>query len=260
MTEKAKRGFLKVQDVVEVIASLEMQAIFMQKGITKATISAKTALHWLEKLGWTYEKLKHGMYLDGHKRLDVVKYREVFVRRWMQYEQQFFWWDHDGNELPCPNGFPVSGAIRLFHLILITYDESTFFQNDEHNTRWSHAISKSNLKAKGHGQLLMVSNFLTPNWGQLCDGDNYVIGTSESFIISHSPHSFLHSLGKPGSSLRLAEIVMGTSTLMICFNKWIMPSTFLKVSPKAGFKDFFYSTMYQATKSVHLTPYQPKAW
>jgi len=60
---------------LEIVASPELQAIFAQKGITKPTISIKTALRWLEKLGWTYGKLQNGMYLDGHEQPDVVEYR-----------------------------------------------------------------------------------------------------------------------------------------------------------------------------------------
>ena len=99
--EKVGKGFLKAEDVVEVVTSPELQTIFTLKGITKASISVKTALCWLKKLGWRYGKLKNGIYLDGH---------------------------------PCPNGFPVPGAIGCFCLVLITHDKSTFFQNDEHNT------------------------------------------------------------------------------------------------------------------------------
>jgi hypothetical protein len=171
MKKKTKEGFLKAQDIVEIVASPDMQAILAQKGISKPTISVKTALRWLEKLGWSYGKLKNGMYLDGHERSDVVEYRRAFVERWMQHERRFHRWDHDGTELPRPNGFPVPGANGRFRLILVTHDESTFFQNDERNTGWSHATSKSKPKAKGNGQTLMVSDFLTPDWGRLRDGD-----------------------------------------------------------------------------------------
>jgi hypothetical protein len=171
MMEKTKGGFLKAQDLVEIVASPEMQAMFARKGITKASISDKTALRWLEKLGWSYGKLKNGMYLDGHERSDVVEYRKAFVERWMEHERRFHRWDHDGTELPRPNGFPVPGAFRRFRLILVTHDESTFFQNDERNTGWSHASSKSKPKAKGNGQSLMVSDFLTSDWGRLRDGN-----------------------------------------------------------------------------------------
>jgi hypothetical protein len=174
MAEKVGSGFIKAEDVVEIVASPKMQAIFAQKGISKASISVKTAHRWLGKLGWTYGKLKNGMYLDGHERSDVVEYRQHFVERWtgiMGYDQRFHRRDHDGTELPRPNGFPVPGAIGRFRLILVTHDESTFFQNDERNLGWSHASTKSKPKAKGNGQSLMVSDFLTPDWGRLRDGD-----------------------------------------------------------------------------------------
>jgi hypothetical protein len=66
---------LKAEDLVEIVASPELQAIFTRKGMTKASISLKTAHRWLKKLGWTYKKLKNGMYIDGHERFDVVEYR-----------------------------------------------------------------------------------------------------------------------------------------------------------------------------------------
>ncbi len=86
MTEKTRGGFLKAQDVMDIVASPEMQAKFTLKGISKPSISIKMGLHWLEKLGWTYGKLKNGMYLDGHERPDVVAYRQGFVERFMQHE------------------------------------------------------------------------------------------------------------------------------------------------------------------------------
>ena len=87
MAEKAGGSFLKAQDIVEIVASPKMQEIFALKGISKPSISIKTALRWLEKLGWTYGKLKNGMHLDGHERLDVVEYRQGFVEHWMRHEQ-----------------------------------------------------------------------------------------------------------------------------------------------------------------------------
>ena len=79
MAEKSSGSFLKAQDIVKIVTSPDLQAVFAQKGISKLTISVKTGLCWLEKLGWTYRKLKNGMYLDGHEREDVVEYRKVFV-------------------------------------------------------------------------------------------------------------------------------------------------------------------------------------
>jgi hypothetical protein len=86
MMAKVEGGFLKAEDIVKIIASPEMQVIFAQKGIAKVTISIKTALRWLKKLGWTYGKLKNGMYLDRHGRPDVVEYKQAFVKCWMEHE------------------------------------------------------------------------------------------------------------------------------------------------------------------------------
>jgi hypothetical protein len=87
MAENTRGGFLKAKDVVDLVASPRMQQIFTEKGISKASISTKTVLHWLEKLGWSYGKLKSGMYLDGHERPDVVEYRKLFVEQWMGHER-----------------------------------------------------------------------------------------------------------------------------------------------------------------------------
>jgi hypothetical protein len=46
-----RESFLKAKDVIEIIASSEMQAIFAQKAITKPKISIKTGHHWLKNWG-----------------------------------------------------------------------------------------------------------------------------------------------------------------------------------------------------------------
>ena len=79
-------GFLKAKDVMKVIVGPKMQARFTQKGIRNVLISHKTACHWLEKLGWSYGKLKSGMYLDGHEWPDMVEYRQAFMGHWMGHE------------------------------------------------------------------------------------------------------------------------------------------------------------------------------
>jgi len=114
------------------------------------------------------------MYVDGHEREDVVKYRQAFIERWKQYEKRFHLWDNDGNPLPLPKGFPVPGAIGRFRLILVTHDESIFFQNDLQKSHWSHKSDKPTPSSKGDGQSVMVSEFLISDWGRLCDGDEFV--------------------------------------------------------------------------------------
>ncbi|KAH8987499.1 hypothetical protein EDB86DRAFT_3082231 [Lactarius hatsudake] len=167
-----KGRYIAVSDIVEVVAGDEVQEKFSRSGIIKPTISESTARRWLLKLNWCFGPTQNGMYLDGHERPDVVAYREAFVGRWKEYEKCFHLWDNDGNLLPLPNGFPVShvpGASGQFRLILVTHDESTFFQNDLRKTHWTHGSHKPTPRQKGDGQSIMVSDFLTSEWGCLCD-------------------------------------------------------------------------------------------
>jgi hypothetical protein len=129
--ERAKNGFISATDVMEVVASPEIQTQLSQAGIYRPSIAKCTACRWLGKLGWQHGRHQNGMYADGHERKDVVEYRTGFVERFEQYARRFHTWDGEGNELPHPSGFPVSGAIGRFCLVLITHDESTFYQNDQ---------------------------------------------------------------------------------------------------------------------------------
>jgi hypothetical protein len=74
LMEKAKAGFLKAEDVCEVIASEGTQTLFAQLGINKPRISQSTAKRWLAKMRWRYSQKKNGMFIDGHEREDVVAY------------------------------------------------------------------------------------------------------------------------------------------------------------------------------------------
>ncbi len=79
LSEKAKTGFIKTEDLCEIVASDSIQGMFLQLGIKKPSISLSTAQHWLEKLNWKYRNKSNGMYIDGHKRDDVVAYQDAFI-------------------------------------------------------------------------------------------------------------------------------------------------------------------------------------
>ena len=110
------------------------------------------------------------MYIDGHEHADVVTYRNAFVACWKEYEKRFVIYDNDGNILSTPTGFPVP-QIGRFHLILITHDESTFYENDQRKTKWVHEKEAAVAEKKGEGQSVMASDFLTLEWGHLTDGE-----------------------------------------------------------------------------------------
>ena len=106
----------------------DMQAHFAWARINKASISECTVCCWPSKLGWQYGKHK-GMYVDSHEQSDVVEYRQAFVEWFKIYKCQFHTWDISGNELPHPS--PGHS-----HLVLITHDKSTFYQNDQWQIHW----------------------------------------------------------------------------------------------------------------------------
>ena len=109
------------------------------------------------------------MYVDGHEHEDVVAYRNAFIERWREYEKRFVIYDNDGRELSRPKGFAVPGI--CFKLVLVTHDESTFYENDRRKTKWVHISEKAVAERKGEGQSIMISDFLTVEWGWLKDGD-----------------------------------------------------------------------------------------
>jgi hypothetical protein len=100
VSEKLKGRHLTASNVIDVVASPEVQAVLTQKGIFKPTISEHMVWHWLAGLGWQYRKTPNGMYIDGHERDNVVEYCHGFISHWKQYELHFHKWDNDGNELP----------------------------------------------------------------------------------------------------------------------------------------------------------------
>jgi hypothetical protein len=52
LTEQTKGHFMKASDVVDVVASPELQVVLRQKGINKPSISERTVWRWLAELGW----------------------------------------------------------------------------------------------------------------------------------------------------------------------------------------------------------------
>jgi hypothetical protein len=239
MVEKSKEGFVRAEDVVDLIASPEIQKTFSEKGICKPSISKKTATRWLQKLDWRYQSAWNGMYIDGHEREDVMAYRCAFVERWKIYDLCFHRWDNDGHELPRPNGFPVPDG-PPFRLVLVTHDESVFYQNDHHKIAWAQKTSRPMPQPKGEGQSIMISDFLTSEWGCLCDGD-------ESVHCHLSPFPLLTSilfLGRLGLSSNPARTAMVTSAPKSSLRKSITPSTFLKACPKGISRPYSFLTMH----------------
>jgi hypothetical protein len=168
MTEMTKGGLIKASDVVDAVASPRLQELFKQIRISKLSISPQTAQRWLCKLGWHYGWHRTGLYVDGHEHPDVIKYRCVFIDRWVTYEDRFHL-NEEGFSLLLLLRQPTPGSLQAMHLILVTYDKSTFYQNDKRKTFWGHSSTTGTPTPKGEGYFIMVSDFLTAEWGSLWD-------------------------------------------------------------------------------------------
>ena len=173
LAEHAKDKYIKALDVVEIVASQEIQERLKTSGIEKQQISERTARQWLRKFKWRYSQKKKGMYIDSHEREDVVAYRQKFVTRFfIQYAPRMYTWDHDGEETIPAAGSPLANTNnRPFQLILVTHDKSTFFANDERKTPWVHESHKALPERKGDGTSIMISDFQTSEWGRLTSKD-----------------------------------------------------------------------------------------
>jgi len=175
LLEHTRGHHVTARDLVEVVSSPKLQQFFSQSAITKPAISEHTGHHWLSRLDWQYGHTKKGMYIDGHECEDVVEYRKAFINWCKEYQKCFHLYDNNGNPLPppvAPKGyFPLGGR---FQLILVTHDESTFYQNDLQKSQWAHKSDKPTPQPKGDGQSVMISDFLTADWGCLQDGNESV--------------------------------------------------------------------------------------
>ncbi|KAF8059298.1 hypothetical protein FPV67DRAFT_1400947, partial [Lyophyllum atratum] len=169
LQEVAKTGYIRAQDIVDFMETPEMQKKLEEFGATCRKISLRTAQRWLHTMEWRYGRRKNGMYIDGHEREDIVRYRAEFIERWNQYQKRMVTYDNDGKVDNNLEGFPVPPG-QLFRLILVTHDESTFYENDRRKTLWSHTTSKPTPMRKGEGTSIMVSDFLTLDWGRLKHG------------------------------------------------------------------------------------------
>ena len=167
LMEITKKGYIRTQDIVDYVATPEVQ---QQLGMRARGIHVRTARWWLHKLNWRYQQKKKGMYIDGHEHEHVVEYRKGFIKRWKEYEKCFVIYDNDGNVVSRPTGFPVPQGVQ-FRLILVTHDKFTFYENDHRKTLLMNKNTKAVAEKKGKGQSIMASEFLTSGWGRLKEGD-----------------------------------------------------------------------------------------
>ena len=129
-------------------------------------IRSRTARRWLKRLGYNWQDVKKGVFLDGHERDDVVQYRQKFLEEMKGLLPYFVEFAEDGSmqDKIYPAGCTVGGPGRR-PIVMITHDESIFSANDGKHQAWI-KDGDAFLRPKGKGKGIMVSDFLLP-WSRL---------------------------------------------------------------------------------------------
>lgn len=118
-------------------------------------ISPRTAQRWLNIIGLRFGRFLKGLYDDGHERGDVVRYRNSFLERMLQYEKHMHVYSGDFMEKAALPDLQEGSK----PLIIVTHDESCFSAHDGRNYCWLDDDNKP-IRPKGSGRTIMVSALL----------------------------------------------------------------------------------------------------
>ena len=124
-------------------------------GNIPSNVSARTACRWLHKLGFRPSSTTKGVYIDWHERNDVVKYRDLYLKRMSVLHT---------THAPPPfcedemSAVPLVGPQRR-NLVLIFHDESTYHSNEDQGRMWAEKGHQP-IRPKGLGRGIMVSDFV----------------------------------------------------------------------------------------------------
>ena len=122
------------------------------------SITERTALRYMEQLGFQFKTFRHGIqYTDGHEREDIVKYRKTYLNKIKILEST--------HKPPptCSDGIPSwhSGKdTAARNVVFIYHDETILFANDAPSRGWHDDMGSRQLRPKGSGKGLMISDFI----------------------------------------------------------------------------------------------------
>ncbi len=97
-------------------------------------ISVETGRKWLDTLGFTVLQANKGAYFDGHERVDVIEYRNNFLKTMITCG--FLHPEQAPTQRAFPNEVPLCAADTREKTVVIFHDESTFHANDDQTTMW----------------------------------------------------------------------------------------------------------------------------
>ena len=100
--------------------------------------------------------------MDGHERKDVVKYREGWSKRMINYKKKMDEWTGEEMDMLMEDKVEVRGNKHVH----VTHDESTFYSNDGREEFWVEE-GDNWIRKKGPGGSIMIGDFLCPCHGPM---------------------------------------------------------------------------------------------
>ncbi|KAI1002517.1 hypothetical protein K3495_g5683 [Podosphaera aphanis] len=119
------------------LTSYRLGSYLNQRTDCVKNIKLRTARNWLNQLGFKYSDKKKDVYIDGHKRPDVVEYRMRFFTEMDNLGPYLVEFEADGsikNKI-YPAGCQVDGE-NCRPINVITHDECTFSADDGLSRAW----------------------------------------------------------------------------------------------------------------------------
>lgn len=100
------------------------------------TVTSRTAVNWLHKLGDKLREVKKRLYKDGHERDDVLTYRKTIFLPFLEaLKPRLLEWDEKGNLLRTPEEiFRVTGQSPC---VLVTHAECIYYANNRPTHVWT---------------------------------------------------------------------------------------------------------------------------
>ena len=137
---------------------------------TSRGISRATTYRWLRRLGFYKSESKKGVYIDGHEREDVVRYRQdVFLPKMKELDSYCTHYDEkeDGTWEALLPDLPAGVKRHVFYF----HDESCFHGYDYKKNIWLDKTTKQQkMPGKSKGRLVHVSDFIGPEGRIRVDG------------------------------------------------------------------------------------------
>ncbi|KZT03152.1 uncharacterized protein LAESUDRAFT_738373 [Laetiporus sulphureus 93-53] len=158
------------------------------------TISESSARRWLVKLEYELKETKKGLYGDGHKREDVLAYRQKYLDSLQETER--LRWTYTDQDLEPVEPTLAKGERRI---VPIFHDEMIVYTNDLCHRIWI-KDGKMPLRKKGQGRAIHVSDFIVEHTGHLALDETQIHENAALPLNQRLAHTDAREIMYPGKN------------------------------------------------------------